>query len=323
MHRPAGFMWPLVDGYQVGQVRDGEGRPMPIESIAVGPGGEYIALSGTDKKIRIWSTLRRTEVSKLGHPRRIQGMGFLDQLASIYALHDNIGILWEKRNAQKRWKRNPMDGADFGPQPVHAVALGRVAVANKAGSVKLYAFKKANGAWPEPQTLFNQPKVTAMKFAGNGQVLFGGTSDGLLWQSGTSSGTMRALHAFEQTITSIDVDEEGTRALVGLASGDAVLFSVAAGGVERVYASGARGAAAFGALFAAGGKAVVHGTAQGCALVWDTAKAQVVYGMNNSEGASLAYEGEDGKPGFIITGSKGGQLVWWAQPSSSSKRRTE
>ena len=58
-----------------------------------------------------------------------------------------------------------------------------------------------------------------------------------------------------------------------------------AAGVERVYAPEGRLAGPlFGALFAAGGKAVVHGTARGCALVWDTAKAQVVYGMNNSEG---------------------------------------
>ena len=56
-------------------------------------------------------------------------------------------------------------------------------------------------------------------------------------------------------------------------------------GVERMYAPEGRPAGpSFGALFAAGGKAVVHGTARGCALVWDTAKAQVVYGMNNSEG---------------------------------------
>ena len=28
-----------------------------------------------------------------------------------------------------------------------------------------------------------------------------------------------------------------------------------------------------------------------------------------------AFEGDEEKPGFIVTGSKGGQLVWWAQPS--------
>ena len=30
---------------------------------------------------------------------------------------------------------------------------------------------------------------------------------------------------------------------------------------------------------------------------------------------SQAFEGDGEKPGFIVTGSKGGQLVWWAQPS--------
>ncbi|KAI5899208.1 WD40 repeat-like protein [Schizophyllum commune H4-8] len=309
------------------------GRPMPIERIVIGASGKFVAALTLDNRIRVCATSTRKEVSKLGHSKHVADFGFLDNSEVIYALHDDGHVKWEKtkKRDNDRWKRAAIHGTDFGQHPASAVWQGRIAISERNGNVRFWVLKKYNGRWHEPQKLFNQPRITVMKFAENGEALVGGTSDGLLWHFGMTSGTLRTLHVFEQAITSIDIDQvQGSgRALVSLANGHAVLYDLRPGaaGVERVYAPEGRPAApSFGALFAAGGKAVVHGTARGCVLVWDTAKAQVVYGMNNSEDdpitCAAAFEGDGEKPGFIVTGSKGGQLVWWAQPSSS-KRRAE
>ncbi|KAL1727997.1 WD40-repeat-containing domain protein [Schizophyllum commune] len=322
MHRPSNFRWPLVDGYQVAQLSDDMGRPIPIERIAIGASGKFVAALTPDNRIRVCTTSTRKELSKLGHSKPVTDFGFLDPSEAIYALHEDGHVKWEKKQGSDRWKRAVIHGTAFGQQPASAVWQGRVAISERNGNVRFWVLKKYNGRWHEPQKLFNQPRITVMKFAENGETLVGGTADGLLWHFGMASGTLRTLHIFEQAITSIDIDQETGRVLVSLANGHAVLYDLRPGatGVERVYAPEGRPAASsFGALFAAGGKAVVHGTARGCALVWDTAKAQVVYGMNNSEDdpitCAAAFEGDGEKPGFIVTGSKGGQLVWWAQPS--------
>lgn len=116
MHRPHNFRWPLVDGYQVAQITDDMGRPIPIERIVIGGSGKYVAalsknqccslthlksgahyfLPAFDNRIRICSTSTRKELSKLGHSKPVTDFGFLDPSEAIYALHEDGHVKWEK-----------------------------------------------------------------------------------------------------------------------------------------------------------------------------------------------------------------------------------
>lgn len=327
MTRPRDFRWPLVDGYQVAQMRNLHGQAQTIKSIAISLSGDYVAVHCSDEKIHMWSTATRQEVAKLAHAMPVERFAFTDERGSLLVLHEQGGLRWEKhKHNVMKWLKSKFSGWDFGPQPVFARTEGRLATANKAGELTVWTYH-GTGAPQRPQRLFVRPSISAMQFVEDGEALVGGTSDGLLWYARSAGGSLRSLQVFDQAITSIDVDSEAGRALVSFADGHAVLFNLQPGaGVERTYAPEEASRSSFGALFAAGGKAVVYGTSQGCALVWDTLKAQVVYGMNNSEDdpitCAAAFDGHDGKPGYILTGSKSGQIVWWAQPSSSSKKRT-
>lgn len=61
------------------------------------------------------------------------------------------------------------------------------------------------------------------------------------------------------------------------------------GGVEQTYTSpkfqGKR--QDFPSVFATKGQAVLHGTLNGCALVWDKRKGTIVYGLKHPEGMKI------------------------------------
>lgn len=94
--------------------------------------------------------------------------------------------------------------------------------------------------------------------------------------------------------TSIDVHPSGLYLLVGQQGGEANLITLrpneCKGSVERVYTSAklqSMTTLGFPAVFATNGQAVLYGTVNGCALVWDRKKGAIVYGLKHPEGTHL------------------------------------
>ncbi|KAG6845203.1 hypothetical protein H0H87_012530 [Tephrocybe sp. NHM501043] len=77
-------------------------------------------------------------------------------------------------------------------------------------------------------------------------------------------------------------------------------------------------AGSFGAVFATEGQAVLFGSVEGCVLVWDRKKAAIVYGLEHEEDDSIqavaSFNGPTNRDGYLVTGTKSGQLSWWSQP---------
>ena len=88
----------------------------------------------------------------------------------------------------------------------------------------------------------------------------------------------------------MDINPGGSHLLVGDEGGKARLVTLRTsenkGGIEQTYSSpkfqGKR--QDFPSVFATKGQAVLHGTLNGCALVWDKRKGTIVYGLKHPEG---------------------------------------
>lgn len=93
---------------------------------------------------------------------------------------------------------------------------------------------------------------------------------------------------------SIDTHPTGTYLLVGQEGGKAHLVTMRPnqnkGNIERTYTSEkiqAMSQKGFPAVFATKGQAVLYGTMNGCALVWDRKKGSIVYGLKHPEGENI------------------------------------
>lgn len=96
----------------------------------------------------------------------------------------------------------------------------------------------------------------------------------------------------------LDVNPFGSQALVAQTGGRAHLVSVnqidRKGTIEQVYAIKEENILSemtheFGALFANGGRAVLYGSINGCVLVWDKSKGNIVCGLDHCEGRTDLY----------------------------------
>jgi hypothetical protein len=94
---------------------------------------------------------------------------------------------------------------------------------------------------------------------------------------------------------SIDIHPTGTYLLVAQEGGKAHLVTMRPnenkGNIERTYTSEkiqSMSQKAFPAVFATKGQAVLYGTVNGCALVWDRKKGTIVYGLKHPEGENLS-----------------------------------
>ncbi|KAF8164009.1 WD40-repeat-containing domain protein, partial [Pholiota molesta] len=169
--------------------------------------------------------------------------------------------------------------------------------------------------------------VTALKFVQDGNALIGGCRDGVLWYCEVPNGTLR-MHAFlsQKPIISIDIHPTGTYLLVAQEGGKAHLVTMRPnenkGNIERTYTSEkiqSMSQKAFPAVFATKGQAVLYGTVNGCALVWDRKKGTIVYGLKHPEGENLLiFDGRPGVEGWMITGTKQGRLFWWPVPVAAA-----
>lgn len=105
------------------------------------------------------------------------------------------------------------------------------------------------------------------------------------------------LNVFVPRSQSLDIHPNGSQALIGLSTGEAQIVSIAqldGGGAavtEKTYSNTSTTSlppgAGYGAAFAANGQAVIFGSVDGCALVWDTKKSAVVYALEHEEGGLL------------------------------------
>jgi hypothetical protein len=90
--------------------------------------------------------------------------------------------------------------------------------------------------------------------------------------------------------TSIHLHPNGTQLLIGQKGGTAYLISHQSnenkGTLEKKYCpkTDEESEGTLGAIFATGGQAVVSGISNGCVLVWDRKKGNMVYGLKHGIG---------------------------------------
>ena len=96
---------------------------------------------------------------------------------------------------------------------------------------------------------------------------------------------------FGLSSTCIQLHPSGTHLLIGQKGGTAYLISNKQGmkGVlEKKYCvKNDDGPEGYTAIFATMGQAVVNGSSNGCALVWDRKKGTMVYGLKHEKGTVL------------------------------------
>ncbi|KIY66633.1 hypothetical protein CYLTODRAFT_354693 [Cylindrobasidium torrendii FP15055 ss-10] len=201
----------------------------------------------------------------------------------------------------------------------------RFAVSLPSSGVSIYLWQK--GTYQKARPIVKK-NVTCIKFMDEGSMLVGGTKDGSLWQCGVPNGILSALTNVKAVINDVSVDREEGRALVARYGGMCELvnlrhprrgMSVMTFGNEDTIV---RPAGGFGCKFLAGGQGALFGNVSGCALVWDTVKGSLVYGLSHEEGVMLIllWQAHDGTSasdvGYVVTATKRGSLYWWPQPAS-------
>ncbi|KAJ3738814.1 hypothetical protein DFH05DRAFT_738011 [Lentinula detonsa] len=242
----------------------------------------------------------------------------------------------------------------------------RVAVSLPTMGVKLWVWSQGAGSWQAQQPIL-RPNVTALTFIEGGSTLLGGTVDGVLWACEIPNGIIRACAFLKTKIFSIDVNSAKTHALIAC-HGVSRLIGLQAekrGKLEQSYAnkdteSSPHQLHTF-ACFTARGQGVLFGDIKGCALIWDTKKGTLVYGLDHVLGGEEHGQGmmADSLPdeavtaaavryasvygyvpfgdvflqsldapngGCIVTGTSTGLLSWWSQPAyanSDSNKKTK
>ena len=97
----------------------------------------------------------------------------------------------------------------------------------------------------------------------------------------------------------LDVNPSGSLALVAQTGGRAHLVGIkqndSKGKIEQVYAIKDEDIAPkmhheFGAVFANQGQTVLFGSTNGCVLVWDKSKGNVVCGLDHCEGETILHK---------------------------------
>ncbi|KAF6764688.1 WD40-repeat-containing domain protein [Ephemerocybe angulata] len=289
---------------------------------------------GSDQTIRVWSTRERLELARLTHHSPIVNAYWLEGDAGVIVLTDD-GLVskWTKigPNAWK-WAKvlNAGDDLRSDQDPIcFAYAKDRIAVSFPRLGVKVWIF--SNGVWHVQRSILRQ-NVTAITFMENGEALLGGTRDGALWYCEIPNGTLRAYAFLKSKIISLDLSPTGTHVLVGSSSGGAALVALRKsenkGHIEKVYSlnkegDGWAGRNEFGATFATKGQAVLFASVDSCALVWDRKKGGAVYGLEHDEGdiieAVATVDSIAGREGCMVSGTRSGQLCWWALPVAAGQ----
>ncbi|KAF8061660.1 WD40-repeat-containing domain protein [Lyophyllum atratum] len=328
------FRWPTVDSNYSAKLL-GEGQ-LGIRCIAFNSNGSFFALSCADRTIRIWNNGNRTEIARLSHNSPVVAVSWMDGDTGVVSLgEDGLVSKWTRSgvnhwnwakvlDAGKNDRRNEDD------QVCLAYVRDRVAVSFPRTGVKVWMWLK--GTWQSQRSILRQ-NVTVIRFVDDGAALLGGTRDGVLWHCEVPNGTLRAYAFLKSKIQSLDLTPSGAHVLVGVGP-HARLVGVRQpdnkGSVEQIYSckeTEARPSGGFGAVFATEGQAVLFGSVDGCALVWDRKKGTIVYGLEHDEDdviqAAASFDGPTNREGYLITGTKAGHLAWWSQPVAAKPHAGE
>ncbi|KAG5652013.1 hypothetical protein H0H81_006595 [Sphagnurus paluster] len=278
------------------------------------PKSPDLSLENARRKRRTfrWPTVDSKISAKLG------GDGPLG-IRNISFNSDGQGFNWHWTKVLDAGKNERRSDED---QVCLAYMQDRIAVAFPRTGVKVWIWSKGN--WTSQRSILRQ-NVTAIRFVEDGTALVGGTRDGVLWYSEIPNGTLRAYAFLKAKIQSLDLMPSGTHLLVGVGT-FSVLVGIrqadSKGSVEQSFTcketETKSSGSGFGAVFATDGQAVLFGSVQGCVLVWDRKRGNIVYGLEHEEEdtvqAVASFDGPTNKEGFLVTGTKGGQLTWWSQP---------
>ncbi|KAJ3785347.1 hypothetical protein GGU10DRAFT_269425 [Lentinula aff. detonsa] len=276
-------------------------------------------------------------MARLSHNARVASVLWLDDDSGIISLGEDGMISRWNRTSFNHWTWAKM--VDIGIRPNYqeidsgmclAYFKDRVAVSLPTVGVKLWVWSK--GSWQAQQPIL-RPNVTALTFIEGGSTLLGGTVDGVLWACEVPNGIIRACAFLKTKIFSIDVNSAKTHALIGehlACHGVSRLIGLQAekrGKLEQSYAnkdteSSPHQLHTF-ACFTARGQGVLFGDIKGCALIWDTKKGTLVYGLDHILGEEDHGQGmmADSFPdeavtaAAVLTGTSTGLLSWWSQPA--------
>ncbi|EPQ58656.1 hypothetical protein GLOTRDRAFT_114989 [Gloeophyllum trabeum ATCC 11539] len=256
----------------------------------------------------------------------------MDDDAGVVSLGDNGTVSKWTRLGQNKWHwAKILDAGRPDEDPAClAYMKDRIAVAFPRTGVKVWLWIK--GTW-QPQRSILRQNVTAIRFVEDGDALIGGTTDGVLWYCQVPNGTLRAYSFFKSKVYHLDVDSQGTSALVAQHGGRCHLVGIEdgrKGTIERAYVlkdTEIQNATLydFGAIFANGDQSVLFGDLHGCVLVWDKMGAEVSYGLDHGDETVQAVASFGSRvvssEHYLVTGTKQGQLTWWPHSLSDSDPR--
>ncbi|KAJ3931387.1 MAG: hypothetical protein NXY57DRAFT_1048988 [Lentinula lateritia] len=272
-------------------------------------------------------------MARLSHNARVASVLWLEDDSGIISLGEDGMISRWSRTSFNHWTWAKM--VDIGVKPNYqeidsgmrlAYYKDKVAVSLPSVGVKVWFWSKGAGSWQAQRPIL-RPNVTALTFIEDGSTLLGGTVDGVLWACEVPNGIIRACAFLKTKIYSIDVNPSKTNALI-TCHGVSRLIGLQAeqrGKLEQSYTnkdteSNPHQLRSFGACFIARGQGVLFGDIKGCALIWDTKKGSLVYGLDH--GLKAEERGEAPNGGCIVTGTNSGLLSWWSQPAYANSGQT-
>ncbi|GJE88033.1 WD40-repeat-containing domain protein [Phanerochaete sordida] len=318
------FNWPISNALHSVKLKGDD--DVGVRSITYSSDGNLFAVGSNDKSVRIWNNKTRTEIAKLAHNMQIASVAWMDRDSGVVTLGENgIVSTWTRSAANKwQWAKILNAGGKGDDMPCClAFHRDRMAIGYPRSGIKVWLFTK--GTWTPQRSIVRQ-NVTTIRFVEDGEALIGGTTDGVLWHCQVPNGTLRASAFLRSKVVTLDVDPRGMHALAAQA-GSCYLVNITQeghGNVEQAYSSkdaDVQSSAAydFGALFAARGAALLFGSMHGCVMVWDRASGAIVHGLNHGEDHSIqaiaSFDGNVAFEGYVLTGTRQGQLAWFAQPA--------
>lgn len=321
--RTRSFAWPTSNALHTVKLKGDD--DVGVRSITYSSDGHLFAVVCNDKSVRIWSNKTRTEIAKLAHNMQITSVAWMDRDSGVVTLGENGIVSTWTRSAANKWQwAKILNAGGKGEDTPGCLAFhrDRMAIGYPRSGIKVWLFIK--GTWTPQRSIVRQ-NVTTIRFVEDGEALIGGTTDGVLWHCQVPNGTLRASAFLRSKVVTLDVDPRGTHALAAQ-TGSCILVNITQegrGNVEQAYSPKdldiqTDAAYDFGALFAARGASLLFGSVQGCVMVWDRASGAVVHGLSHGEDTSIqavaSFDGNQTFDGYILTGTRQGQLTWFAQP---------
>ncbi|KAF8162830.1 hypothetical protein B0H34DRAFT_693093 [Crassisporium funariophilum] len=329
--RTTGTDWPPTY-CSMEQRLQGSEKDLGIQKIVFNSDGTQFALICADRTLRIWENKQPpAEIARLSHNTPIVSIAWMERDNGVVTLcQDGMISTWKR--AGSTWlfaKLDTITGAPSSNEDPMSMAYTKDRIAVSIPSLGVRLWLCINGTWRQQREIIRSG-VVAVRFIQDGNALIGACRDGVIWYCEVPNGTLR-MHCFLNggKPTSLDINPSGSHLLVGEDGGKAQLVTLRTkenkGSVEQKYTSEKlqfQKQKDFHAVFATKGQAILHGSVNGCALVWDRKKGTIVYGLKHSEDdvvqAAATFDGRPGLEGWMVTGTKQGRLYWWPQPVAAA-----